>query len=109
MSGYDIGGGYDAWKTATPWDNDREISVWFECAECYAENEQSDIIVSGKSGDVDVECAECGKVNSVSYGDDEQESADEPDTANSDRNADTYTDNIAGIPNRVRNANRFRC
>lgn len=62
---------YDSWKLATPWDDERVISVWFECSECEAENEQSDIVVGSKSGDVDVECVECGKTNSVSFGDDE--------------------------------------
>jgi transcription elongation factor Elf1 len=69
MSGYDIGGGYDAWKTATPWDNDKEITLYFEC-ECGVENEV-EAVVSGRSGTADVECAECGKTNSVDYGDDE--------------------------------------
>jgi transcription elongation factor Elf1 len=59
---------YDSWKLATPWDNEREISVWFECVECEVENE-TEIIVEGKSGDADVECGECGKNNSVSFGD----------------------------------------
>ena len=69
MSGYDIGGGYDGWKLSTPWDNEREINVSFECAECEVENE-TEVIVGGRSGDVDVECAECGENNSVSFGDD---------------------------------------
>ena len=70
MSGYDIGGGYDGWRTATPWDNEREISVSFECRECEVENDSVEVVVGGRSGDVDVECGECGVSNSVSFGDD---------------------------------------
>jgi len=70
MSGYDIGGGYDGWRTATPWDNEREISVSFECGKCEVENDSVEVVVGGRSGDVDVECAECGENNSVSFGDD---------------------------------------
>ena len=66
---YDIGGGYDAWKTATPWDDEREITVSFECGECGVENE-TEVIVGGRSGDVDVECEECGENNNVGFGDD---------------------------------------
>jgi uncharacterized Zn finger protein len=59
---------YDDWKLATPWDDEREIFVSFECKECEVENESIDVIVGGKSGDVDVECVECGTTNNVSFG-----------------------------------------
>lgn len=68
--GYDIGGGYDGWKTATPWDDEKEITVSFECEECEVDNDSVDVVVGGGSGDADVECEECGANNSVSYGDD---------------------------------------
>jgi uncharacterized Zn finger protein len=61
---------YDDWKLATPWDDEREITVSFECKECEVENEGIDVIVGGKSGDVDVECEDCGTTNNVSFGDD---------------------------------------
>lgn len=67
---YDIGGGYDGWKTATPWDNEKEITVFFECDKCQEDNEIT-ITVSGRSGDAEVECEHCEQANSVSYGDDE--------------------------------------
>jgi len=66
---YDIGGGYDGWKTATPWDDEREVSVSFDCGECEFYNEDITVVVGGRSGDADVECEECGKTNSVDFGD----------------------------------------
>jgi transcription elongation factor Elf1 len=66
---YDIGGGYDGWKTATPWDDEREINVTFECRECEMEN-VTEVVVGGRSGDVDVECEYCETSNNVSFGDD---------------------------------------
>jgi transcription elongation factor Elf1 len=62
--------GYDGWKLSTPWDDEREISVSFECKECDEENE-TEIVVGGRSGDADVECEFCGKNNVVSFGNDE--------------------------------------
>jgi hypothetical protein len=59
---------YDAWKTGGYGDGEREISVSFECGKCEVENE-TEVVVGGRSGDVDVECAECGENNSVSFGD----------------------------------------
>ena len=59
---------YDAWKTGGYGDDEREISVSFECGKCEVENE-TEVVVGGRSGDVDVECSECGESNSVSFGD----------------------------------------
>jgi len=61
--------GYDSWKLATPWDGEKEITVWFECTNCFVEQEQ-DVIVSGRSGTVETECDDCGQANSVEFGDD---------------------------------------
>ena len=60
--------GYDEWKLATPWDDEREISVSFVCDKCDEENE-TEIVVGGRSGDADVECEHCGENNCVSFGD----------------------------------------
>lgn len=69
--GYDIGGGYDAWKLSTPWDNEVSISVSFECTECEEWNENDDVTVSRGDDEAYVECFECGKENSVYIGRDE--------------------------------------
>ena len=46
MSGYDIGGNYDAWKLSTPWDDEKEISVSFSCDKCGEWNEDIQVIVA---------------------------------------------------------------
>ena len=61
--------GYDEWKLATPWDDEKEITVWFECEDCELEQQET-VVVSGRSGTVDVYCHECDAFNLVDYGDD---------------------------------------
>ena len=63
MSGYDIGGNYDAWKLSTPWDDEKEISVSFSCDKCEEWNEDIQVIV-GRSMYWETECSECGAMNS---------------------------------------------
>jgi hypothetical protein len=65
---YDIGGGYDAWKTATPWDDEVSLTVSFECGKC--EEYVEDLEATGSSGsdEVIVECPECGAENNVDVG-----------------------------------------
>lgn len=67
---YDIGGGYDGWKTATPWDDEVAITVSFECEECEHYNEGVETVVGRGSDDAPVECEECGVENSVTLGGD---------------------------------------
>jgi transcription elongation factor Elf1 len=65
---YDIGGGYDGWKTATPWDDEVAMTVSFDCSKCEAENNGVDAVGSSRSDEVFVECEECGAENSVDVG-----------------------------------------
>jgi transcription elongation factor Elf1 len=65
---YDIGGGYDGWRTATPWDDEVAMTVSFECHKCDAEHDSVDAIGSSGSDEVIVECDECGAENSVDIG-----------------------------------------
>jgi hypothetical protein len=69
---YDIGGGYDGWKTATPWDDEVSITVSFECSspDCEEYNEGVEAIAGKRDEYVDVECNECGKLNGVDIGGD---------------------------------------
>jgi hypothetical protein len=64
---YDIGGGYDGWRTATPWDDEVVLHVEFECSECEEYNENVEVVVGSGSEDVDVECV-CGHTNNVGLG-----------------------------------------
>jgi hypothetical protein len=68
--GYDIGGGYDAWKTATPWDDEKSFNVSFTCTECEAEHEDVEAVGGRYDEEVLVDCNECGVENSVSVGGD---------------------------------------
>jgi hypothetical protein len=63
--GYDIGGGYDGWRTATPWDDEVALNVSFECGACQAWND--DVSATGSSGsdEVIVYCYECDAENNV--------------------------------------------
>lgn len=65
---YDIGGGYDAWKTATPWDDEVSLTVSFECGKCEAEVSDHEATGSRGSDEVIVECPECGAENNVDTG-----------------------------------------
>ena len=71
MSGYDIGGGYDAWKTATPWDDEILVSFSFECENCEEWNHDIEAVGSKRSDEVLVDCTECGAENSVDIGRDD--------------------------------------
>jgi len=62
---YDIGGGYDGWRTATPWDDEVAITVSFDCGSCEAYNENIDAITGSGCDEVEVECEECGIMNNV--------------------------------------------
>jgi rubredoxin len=57
---------YDGWKTATPWDNEQEIEISFECRECLVESDGVALVVNGY-GDYDVECPECNATNNYSH------------------------------------------
>lgn len=65
---YDIGGGYDAWKTATPWDDEVSLTVSFECGKCEAEIEGLEATGGRGSDEVIVECPDCGAENTVDVG-----------------------------------------
>ena len=65
---YDIGGGYDAWRTATPWDDDVEMTVSFECRECEHQNDDVDAVGTRRSEEVYVNCSECDAENLVNVG-----------------------------------------
>jgi len=65
---YDIGGGYDGWRTATPWDDEVAMTVSFDCKKCDAEHDSVDAVGSRGSDEVIVECDECGAENSVDIG-----------------------------------------
>lgn len=65
---YDIGGGYDGWKTATPWDDERIYHVTFTCSECEEENEGVEAVGSSRSDEVYVNCSECDSENCVDVG-----------------------------------------
>jgi len=67
---YDIGGGYDGWKLSTPWDDEVETTVSFECKECEHYNEDITVVVGRGSDDAPVECEECGVENNVDLGGD---------------------------------------
>ena len=67
---YDIGGGYDGWRTATPWDDEKAFNVSFTCSECEEEHEDVEAVGSRGSDEVIVECDECGVENSVDVGGD---------------------------------------
>jgi hypothetical protein len=67
MSTYDIPG-YDAWKTATPWDNEISVTVTFTCHKCEAQYEDYEATGSSKSSEVIVDCDECGAENTVDTG-----------------------------------------
>jgi hypothetical protein len=67
---YDIGGGYDGWKLSTPWDDEVSTTVCFDCVECEEPNDNIDVVVGRRDDYVDVECEECGKVNTVDIGGD---------------------------------------
>jgi transcription elongation factor Elf1 len=67
---YDIGGGYDGWKTATPWDDEVETTVSFECEKCEHYNEDITVVVGRGSEDAPVECEECGVENNADLGGD---------------------------------------
>ncbi len=71
MSGYDIGGGYDGWRTATPWDDEVAMNVSFDCCCCEELNEDVEAVGSKGSDEVLVECSECGAENSVDISRDE--------------------------------------
>ena len=58
--------GYDAWKLATPWDDEVSRTVSFECCQCGTENEDVEVTVGKRDSDVDTECYECDKLNSIS-------------------------------------------
>jgi len=59
---------YDAWKTATPWDDETEFTVSFTCGECEAEVEDLQVMGSRGADDVQAECTECGVENFVDVG-----------------------------------------
>lgn len=63
---YDIGGGYDGWKLATPWDDEVALTVSFDCHECEHEHDSVDAVGSRGSDEVYVECENCGVENCVS-------------------------------------------
>jgi hypothetical protein len=71
MGGYDIGGGYEGWRTATPWDDEVAMTVSFECRKCEHYNDDVDAIGSRGSDEVIVYCYECDAENSVDVGRDE--------------------------------------
>lgn len=60
--------GYDAWKLATPWDDEVALTVQFECRECEAYHEDHDAVGSRGSDEVIVYCDECGAENYVDVG-----------------------------------------
>lgn len=62
---YDIGGGYDGWKTATPWDDEVEVTVSFDCSSCDEPNDDVDAVTGKRDSEVIVYCEHCGKENSV--------------------------------------------
>jgi transcription elongation factor Elf1 len=66
MSHYDIPG-YDAWKTATPWDNDVAKTVTFTCEECEVENTQK-IEVDRYADTALVDCSSCDKEQEIDLG-----------------------------------------
>jgi DNA-directed RNA polymerase subunit RPC12/RpoP len=68
MSGYDIGGGYDGWRTATPWDDEVAFNVTYVCSKCQLETEDAEAVGSKGSDEVIVFCDECGAENSVDVG-----------------------------------------
>ena len=59
--------GYDAWKLATPWDDEKEITISFDCKECEEPNEQT--VTVGRSLEWEVECSHCDAKN---YGDESE-------------------------------------
>lgn len=69
--GYDIGGGYDAWKLATPWDDEVVFHVSFDCTSCEAENNDVEAVGSRGCEEVITCCSECDAENSVYVGRDE--------------------------------------
>lgn len=68
---YDLGGGYDAWRTATPWDDEVALNVSFTCDTCEFEHEDVEATGTRGSDEVIVYCEECGAENSVDVGRDE--------------------------------------
>lgn len=68
MSGYDIGGGYDGWRTATPWDDEVAFTVTYVCSKCQLENEDTEAIGSRGSDEVIVYCGNCDTENCVTVG-----------------------------------------
>jgi len=62
MNDYSIPG-YDGWKLATPWDDEKSITVSFSCHKCEEWNESIEVTV-GKSMEWETECSECGATNS---------------------------------------------
>lgn len=57
---------YDAWKLATPWDNEYELTVDFECSNCEVENVDVSAVAGRGDSDVYVECEDCSFGNDVS-------------------------------------------
>ena len=58
---------YDSWKLATPWDDEVSRNVSFDCSECEETNDDVEVIVGKRDDYVEVECEECGKMNSVDF------------------------------------------
>lgn len=54
--------GYDGWKLSTPWDDEKEISIAFDCSNCEEPNEQT--VTVGRSLEWETECSHCGETNS---------------------------------------------
>lgn len=57
---------YDGWKLATPWDDEVSRTVSFECTQCGEPNDDVDVIIGKRDSQVDTECQECDKLNTVS-------------------------------------------
>lgn len=66
---YDLGGGYDAWKTATPWDDEKTFYVSFDCSECEHFNDGVEAVGSTSNSEVNACCEDCDAVTCVYVGD----------------------------------------
>lgn len=69
---YDIGGGYDGWRTATPWDDEKVFYVSFDCSSCDYEHDDFEAVGSHGCDEVIVYCDDCGAENSVDVSRDDE-------------------------------------
>lgn len=56
--------GYDEWKTATPWDDEVDVTLDFECEVC-EESVTAQGMAGKRDSEVYLECPACGEENTV--------------------------------------------